>query len=137
MLFSSLTRQGSARSTMKRIGAFVLGALLSFSPKAAYARSHHGSSHSRDQVRTEHSRSYRTHDSYRTTDRSRGHTRRDPAERRAFQRQHPCPANGHRSGSCPGYVVDHVKALKHGGADRPWNMQWQTVAEAKAKDKWE
>jgi hypothetical protein len=30
-----------------------------------------------------------------------------------------------------------VKALKHGGADDPSNMQWQTTAEAKAKDKWE
>jgi hypothetical protein len=37
----------------------------------------------------------------------------------------------------PGYVVDHVTALKRGGADAPSNMQWQTIAEAKAKDKWE
>jgi 2',3'-cyclic-nucleotide 2'-phosphodiesterase (5'-nucleotidase family) len=37
----------------------------------------------------------------------------------------------------PGYVVDHIVALKHGGADAPSNMQWQTVEEAKAKDKWE
>jgi 5-methylcytosine-specific restriction endonuclease McrA len=37
----------------------------------------------------------------------------------------------------PGYVVDHIIPLKHGGADAPSNMQWQTIAEAKAKDKWE
>lgn len=37
----------------------------------------------------------------------------------------------------PGYVVDHIIALKHGGADDPSNMQWQTIAEGKAKDKWE
>ena len=37
----------------------------------------------------------------------------------------------------PGYVVDHLVALKRGGADAPSNMQWQTIAEAKAKDKWE
>jgi hypothetical protein len=37
----------------------------------------------------------------------------------------------------PGYVVDHVRALCVGGADEVGNMQWQTVAEAKAKDKWE
>ena len=37
----------------------------------------------------------------------------------------------------PGYVVDHVIALKRGGADSSSNMQWQTKAEAKAKDKWE
>ena len=37
----------------------------------------------------------------------------------------------------PGYVVDHVTPLKRGGADSPSNMQWQTKADAKAKDKWE
>jgi 2',3'-cyclic-nucleotide 2'-phosphodiesterase (5'-nucleotidase family) len=31
--------------------------------------------------------------------------------------------------------VDHIVALKHGGADEPENMQWQTVEEAKAKDR--
>jgi hypothetical protein len=33
--------------------------------------------------------------------------------------------------------VDHVQALKHGGADSPSNMQWQTTAAAKAKDRTE
>ena len=47
---------------------------------------------------------------------------------------HPCPATGKTSGACKGYVVDHVVPLKGGGADAPANMQWQTVAEAKAKD---
>ena len=37
----------------------------------------------------------------------------------------------------PGYVVDHIIALKRGGADDSSNMQWQTIAEGKAKDKWE
>ena len=37
----------------------------------------------------------------------------------------------------PGYVVDHIKPLAKGGADSPSNMQWQSIAEAKAKDKWE
>jgi len=31
-------------------------------------------------------------------------------------------------------VVDHVKPLCAGGADRPRNMQWQTLAESKKKD---
>jgi hypothetical protein len=37
----------------------------------------------------------------------------------------------------PGYVIDHVIALKRGGPDNPSNMQWQTIEEAKAKDRWE
>jgi hypothetical protein len=36
-----------------------------------------------------------------------------------------------------GYVVDHIVPLACGGADAPSNMQWQTVAEAKAKDRTE
>ena len=40
-------------------------------------------------------------------------------------------------GPCKGYVIDHVKACACNGADEPSNMQWQTVAEVKAKDKWE
>ena len=35
----------------------------------------------------------------------------------------------------PGYVVDHIVPLKKGGCDCTSNMQWQTKAEAKAKDK--
>ena len=34
-----------------------------------------------------------------------------------------------------GYVVDHAIALACGGADDPSNMQWQTISEARAKDK--
>jgi hypothetical protein len=37
----------------------------------------------------------------------------------------------------PGYVIDHIIALKRGGPDKPSNMQWQTIEEAKAKDRWE
>jgi hypothetical protein len=33
--------------------------------------------------------------------------------------------------------VDHVKPLKRAGADAPSNMQWQTTAAVKAKDKTE
>jgi hypothetical protein len=40
-------------------------------------------------------------------------------------------------GPCAGYVIDHIQALKHGGADSPDNMQWQTREEAKAKDRLE
>ena len=55
----------------------------------------------------------------------------------AFKYSHPCPSNGHTSGACAGYVIDHIKPLACGGADDPSNMQWQTVEEGKAKDKWE
>jgi hypothetical protein len=48
-----------------------------------------------------------------------------------------CPSTGKTYGNCPGYVVDHNQALKHGGADDPSNMQWQTRQAAKEKDKWE
>ena len=66
-----------------------------------------------------------------------GRIARSARERHAFMRSHPCPSTGKTSGACPGYVVDHIRALKHGGADDPKNMQWQTTAAAKAKDRWE
>ena len=62
---------------------------------------------------------------------SRGHIKRSESAKHAFMRQTGYPRG--RSG----YVVDHKVALACGGADNPSNMQWQTVAEAKAKDKWE
>ena len=68
---------------------------------------------------------------------SHGRIKRDPKARKAFMKSNPCPSTGKTSGACPGYVVDHVKPLKRGGADAPSNMQWQTQAAAKAKDKWE
>ncbi len=114
---------------MRRIGAFVLAALLALAPETAVARSHSSRSSSSTAQST---RAHRTH-----ADRRHSSHLRDPAQRRAFERSHPCPSTGRKSGACPGYVVDHVKPLKRGGADRPNNMQWQTKADAKAKDKWE
>jgi hypothetical protein len=57
--------------------------------------------------------------------------------RTEFRRENPCPATGKTTGACPGYVIDHIVPLKRGGADNPENMQWQTKAEASAKDRWE
>jgi hypothetical protein len=54
-----------------------------------------------------------------------------------FKKMHPCPATGSPTGACPGYVIDHVQPLKRGGADAPYNMQWQTKEEAKIKDRTE
>lgn len=64
-------------------------------------------------------------------------TPRNPRERRAFQSAFACPANGARRGACPGFVVDHIKPLCLGGADSPWNMQWQASALALEKDRLE
>jgi 5-methylcytosine-specific restriction endonuclease McrA len=62
---------------------------------------------------------------------------RSRTARAEFVRVHHCPATGRPRGVCPGWVVDHIKALACGGADAPANMQWQTVEDAKSKDKWE
>ena len=52
-----------------------------------------------------------------------------------FKREQPCPSTGSPRGACPGYIIDHVIPLCAGGADAPSNMQWQTVMNAKAKDR--
>ena len=64
-------------------------------------------------------------------------THRDPAQRKAFMQQHPCPSSWKTKGRCPGYVVDHIKPLCAGGPDAPSNMQWQTIQQAKNKDRLE
>ena len=66
---------------------------------------------------------------------SHGRIKRSKAARAMFSRDHPCPSTGSARGPCRGYVVDHLKPLECGGADDPSNMQWQTTADAKAKDK--
>jgi hypothetical protein len=63
--------------------------------------------------------------------------KRSREARSAFKRSHSCPSTGKTFGACPGYTIDHIRPLKRGGADAPSNMQWQTKAEAKQKDKWE
>ena len=69
--------------------------------------------YTRDPGEATHSYSYRKHSS------TGSHSKRDPAKRREFMKIHPCPSTGKTSGACPGYVVDHNQALKHGGADDP------------------
>jgi hypothetical protein len=66
---------------------------------------------------------------------SHGRILRNPQANREFRNTHPCPAAGKTVGACPGYVADHIRALKHGGADVPSNMQWQTITAAREKDK--
>ena len=84
-----------------------------------------------------HSHSHRSFRSYSTGSTHHGRYRRSTTAKNNFKREHPCPATGRSSGSCPGYVIDHINPLECGGADAPFNMQWQTIAEGKAKDKTE
>jgi len=60
-----------------------------------------------------------------------GRIARDAKARREFMRRTGFPRGR------PGYIVDHIVPLACGGPDKPSNMQWQTVAEARAKDKQE
>jgi hypothetical protein len=62
---------------------------------------------------------------------------RSASVKREFQLTHPCPATGRTTGACPGYVKDHVLPPACGGPDAVSNLQWQTIRDAKAKDKWE
>jgi hypothetical protein len=54
-----------------------------------------------------------------------------------FRRLNPCP-HGPDKGStsrCRGYVVDHACPLSCCGIDAPQNMQYQTKAASKRKDR--
>jgi hypothetical protein len=64
-----------------------------------------------------------------------GRIARDPRARNEFKRTHPCPSTGKTSGACKGYIIDHVQPLKRGGADSASNMQWQSEADARSKDR--
>jgi hypothetical protein len=67
------------------------------------------------------------------------HPTRSPQAKAAFMRAHPCPGGPDKGSKtrCAGYVVDHVFPLACCGKDAPSNMQWQTVAAGKAKDRTE
>jgi hypothetical protein len=54
-----------------------------------------------------------------------------------FRLANPCPVTGQSQGACTGYVIDRVIPLACGGPEDPDNMRWLTIAEAKAKAKWE
>ena len=69
------------------------------------------------------------------TTQAEARTKRSQSAKVEFKHQHPCPATGLPKGPCKGYVIDHIVPIACGGVDAPRNMQWQTVADAKAKDK--
>jgi len=54
-----------------------------------------------------------------------------------FRLANPCPATGQAQGACKGYVIDRIIPILCGGEEAADNMQWQTLAEAKEKDRWE
>jgi len=149
----------ASRLASRVLSAAALSLALALSPPAAAQGGGHSGGHatgstghasarsgSQGSPSTHRSRSHSSHGSS-ATHASRayvgvtrdGHVRiaRDSHAKEAFRRTHPCPATGKTYGACPGWVVDHVRALKHGGADDSSNMQWQTRAAAKAKDRWE
>ena len=120
--------------------SLTLACLALAAPADAKPRSGHGSSsHASTSHRS--SKSYTTHP--RSTNakgvprNSKGRIARDPKQKAQFEKTHPCPSTGKSHGACPGYVVDHIRPLKRGGADRPENMQWQTKEAARQKDKTE
>lgn len=123
---------------MKRaILAAALAGAMAILPGALAKSSHHTSSahSSRSPHSASHSHKSRAYPGIRRD--VHGRIARDPHAKEAFRKAHPCPATGKTYGACPGWTVDHIQALKHGGADAPYNMQWQTNADAKAKDRWE
>lgn len=67
------------------------------------------------------------------------HPHRSKTQVHRFMKMNPCPSGPDRGSTkrCRGHVVDHVWPLECCGPDHPDNMQWQTTAAAKAKDKTE
>ena len=150
----------------KRLLLFVLSVVLLASSTVAYPRggsggqrSHSTSSKTSSSQKTVHVRSYTRKDGtvVRAHDRSAPGTKVSTPKTPKASARSTAPvtrnANGKikRSASAKdeferetgyphgrkGYVVDHIVPLACGGADAPSNMQWQTVAEGKAKDKTE
>jgi hypothetical protein len=71
-----------------------------------------------------------------------GTIKRSSWVREKFRTQHPCPATGVTTGSCPGWAVDHIVPLVCGGCDAVSNMQWlpntiKSCAGTECKDRWE
>jgi hypothetical protein len=102
---------------MRSIRPFVFAALLLFAPAAAFSK---GSGHSS-------ARAPRSTKCVGCARNSKDKIARSSTAKHQFERSNPCPSTGRTSGGCPGYVIDHKTALKHGGADSPSNMQWQSA----------
>ena len=115
------SRSPSHSSSSRRVYASHAG-----SHGHGYAKTHRASHQPRQfHLRSTHTRRYAVgvpRDSH-------GRIKRSEAARDKFMRM-----TGYPHGR-PGYVIAHIVPLKRGGADDPSNMQWQTKAEGKAKDR--
>ena len=117
----------------RRLAAGLAAMALLLVPAEGYAKGGgHGGNHSSLSHSSNHSGH---HNAQGVTRDAHGKTARSGRARAEFKKTHACPSTGRSSGGCPGYVIDHVVPLKRGGPDRPSNMQWQTKAEATAKDR--
>jgi hypothetical protein len=121
-------RAGTVRSAL---GVLLVACALAATADGAAARNA-----AKDRDATQHT-SHRSNYAAGVSRDARGRIARDPRARNEFKRTHPCPSTGKSSGSCPGYVIDHVLPLKRGGTDNPANMQWQTKGAARLKDRTE
>ena len=114
---------------MRTIVLLLLG-LLAAVPSVAQHRSHSGNSRSRPRASVRAPRTSRRSDAAPGVARdSRGRVERSEQAKREFMK-----GTGYPHGR-KGYVVDHIKPLACGGADDPSNMQWQSVGDAKVKDR--
>lgn len=119
--------------TMK-LAWLVPSLVLSLLPAAeAGSRGSHSSHSSSGHSRSHKSASHK-HASKRCSTCARDAHRR--IHRGAKARHQYMRMTGHPHG-WPGHVVDHKVALECGGIDAPSNMQWQTIAAAKAKGRTE
>ena len=113
--------------------AWLIPALaLTLLPAADAASNSHSSQASSGHSESHKSRSKKSASKCSTCTRDHhGKIKRSGKAKHDFERQSGYP-HGRK-----GYVVDHIRPLECGGADVPSNMQWQTIAEAKAKDRTE
>lgn len=52
---------------------------------------------------------------------------------REYRAAHACPTTARHRGPCPGFQVDHVRALCAGGEDLATNMQWLSLEDHRWK----
>jgi hypothetical protein len=98
-------------------------------PASSHSRTSSGTSTKSHSTKSKSSNSSRSKKSSSAKRDKHGRIARSEAAKHEFEAQTGYP-HGRR-----GYVVDHIIPLACGGLDVPSNMQWQTIAAAKAKDK--